>query len=119
DGNIFADEPEQRALQISNDGIDLHNDGFKWLPATEREKLLSQSRRTPGGSANFGDVISQSSFDLAFVQKQIAITENGGQEIIEIVRDAAGQLAERFHFLRAAKLVLQLFARSDVHERTD
>jgi len=32
------------------------------------------------------------------------------------VRDAAGELAERFHFLRAHELVLELFPGRDVHE---
>jgi hypothetical protein len=33
-------------------------------------------------------------------QRQLQIAEDDGQEIVEIVRDAAGQLSERFHFLR-------------------
>ncbi|HEX4641722.1 MAG TPA: hypothetical protein VH252_10060 [Chthoniobacterales bacterium] len=35
------------------------------------------------------------------------------------MRDAAGELAERFHFLRTHELILELFARRDVHERAD
>ena len=34
------------------------------------------------------------------------------------MRDAAGELAKRFHLLRTHELVLELFARRDVHERT-
>ena len=88
-------------MRHSGASLDQHIDDHRIerLSATEGKKLLSQSRRAPSGGANFGDVISQSSFDLAFVQKQITVTEDGGQEIIEVVRDAAGQLAERFHFL--------------------
>src|SRR5204863_10145669 len=72
-----------------------------------------------GGGANFRDVISERTLDLALVQKQIAVTENGGEKIVEIVGDPGGKLAERFHFLRAAELILQLFAGGDIHERTD
>ena len=54
-----------------------------------------------------------------FAKNKIAVAEDGREEIVEIVRDAAGELAERFHFLGAAELILQLFARGDVHERAD
>ena len=64
-------------------------------------------------------MLRECSLDVAFFQKEIAITEDGGKKIIEVMRDAAGELAERFHFLRTTKLVLKLFARSDVHQRTD
>ena len=64
-------------------------------------------------------MIGKGSFDLAFVEQQIAVTENRGEKIIEIVRDACSQLTERFHFLRPAKLILKLFARGNVHEGTD
>src|SRR2546421_11699850 len=61
--------------------------------------------------------------DLAFhsqlVEEQIAVAENGGEEIVEVVSDTAGQLAEGFHFLRTNELILELFSRRDVHERTD
>src|SRR5436309_3178718 len=116
DGNIFADEPKQGAFEICDNGIDFHDDGFARLSATESKELLSQSGRAPGGGANFGDMIGQGSFDLAFVEEQIAVTENRGEKIIEIMGDAAGQLPECFHFLRAAELVLELFARGDIHE---
>ena len=53
------------------------------------------------------------------VEREIAVSENGGEEIIEVVRDSARELAERFHFLRTQNLILQLFARRDIHERTD
>src|SRR6266513_574961 len=118
-GNIFADETKQRAFEICDDGIDFHDNGFAWLSAAESKELLSQSGRAPCGSADFGDVIGKSPFDLALLEQQIAVTENGGEKIIEIMRDAAGQLPECFHFLRTAELVLELFARSDIHERTD
>src|SRR5260370_39897872 len=101
------------------DRIQVHHHGFERLPATESEKLLSQSGRTGGGGANFRDVISEGALDLALVQKQIAITENGGEKIVEIVGEPGGKLAERFHFLRAAELSLQLFAGVDIHERND
>ena len=119
DGNIFANQAQQRTLKISDNGINFDNDVFQRLLATEGEKLLRQSRGASGRSANFGDVIGQHPFDLPFVQKKIAVAKNRGQKIIEIVGKAARQLTERFHFLGTTKLILKLFARGHVHQRAD
>ena len=88
------------------------------LPA-EGEQLGRQVGGAVGGAANFSDVLRGLAFHPEFVQKQIAVAEDGGEKIIEVVRDAAGQLAERFHLLRTEDLILQLLARGDVHERAD
>ncbi len=40
--------------------------------------------------------------------------DNRGQQIIEVVRDAAGQLAHRFHLLRLPQCVLTLAVVGDV-----
>ena len=64
-------------------------------------------------------MISNRAFHPQLVEKKIAVAENGGEKIIEVVRDAAGELAERFHFLRTNELILELFAGRHVHERAD
>ncbi len=56
---------------------------------------------------------------VVFGQEQIAVAENGGEKIIEIVRHAAGQLPEGLHALRAAGLRLQLAPGRHVHHRPD
>ena len=39
---------------------------------------------------------------------------NDGQEIVEVVRDSAGQLSNGLHFLRLAELLFQLLAHGDI-----
>jgi hypothetical protein len=36
--------------------------------------------------------------------KQIEVADHGGEQIVEVVGDAAGQLAERFELLRLVQL---------------
>src|SRR5262249_29484341 len=40
-------------------------------------------------------------------QKQIAIADDGLEQVVEIMRYAAGQFADRFHLLRLGELRLQ------------
>ncbi len=45
--------------------------------------------------------------------QQIEIAHHRHQEIVEVMGDTAGELADRFHLLRLAQLLLGLFARRD------
>ena len=38
------------------------------------------------------------------IEQKIAVTNNGGEDVIKIVRNAAGDLAQRFHLLRLEQL---------------
>ena len=50
-------------------------------------------------------------------QGEIDIAENGGEKIVEVMRDAAGQAADRFHFLRLPQGAFGQFAAPDfLHE---
>ena len=108
-----------RALEVGDQAVDLEDGRLERLAAAESEKLIGQGGGPAGGVANFLDLVSDLAFHRALGQEQIAVAENGGEKIIEIVRDAAGQLTERFHALGAADLRLQLLARGHVHHRPD
>src|SRR5688572_20495539 len=87
--------------------------------ATEREQLGGQNGGASGSAPDFGNVIGDRALHPELVQKKIAVAEDGGQEIVEVMGDAAGELAKRLHFLGTNQLVLELFAGRHVHERAD
>src|ERR1700716_714786 len=89
------------------------------LFATESEKLGREIGGASGRFANLGDVIGHDTFCAGLSQDEIAVTENGGEKIIEVVRSSAGQLTEGFHFLGSTKLIVKLFPCRDVHQRSD
>ena len=84
--------------------------GLQRLAAREGEQLRGEDRGVLGGlDDGFGEALA------ALVGEVVAAEDVGralddGQEIVEVVRDAAGQLAERLHLLALAKLVLGLGA---------
>ena len=39
-----------------------------------------------------------------------AVAEDGGQQVVEVVRDATGKVANRFHLLRLPQLLLEAMA---------
>ena len=53
------------------------------------------------------------------LQQQIAEADHGGQQVVEVVGNAAGQLSHGLHFLRLGKLHFQIFAGSSVNHIND
>ena len=52
-------------------------------------------------------------------QQQLAVAENHGQQVVEVVRHAAGQPADGLHLLRLLELLLQRAAFGDVQGNPD
>ncbi len=119
DGNVLAEETQQGAFEIRQKRIHFdHLRGERMLP-TEGEQLSREDRGPACRTSDFADMIGDRAFHPELVEQQIAIAEDCRKKIIEVVRDAARELAKRFHLLRADELILQLFARGHVHERSD
>ena len=56
--------------------------------------------------ANLLEVVSGRLVGLV-EQQHVGVTGDDREQVVEVVRDAAGQLAERFHLLRLEQLLLQ------------
>src|SRR2546423_1458079 len=50
---------------------------------------------------------------------EIRVARDRGEQVVEVVRDAARELPDRFHALRAPKLFLQQLALADVLHHAD
>jgi len=50
---------------------------------------------------------------------ELGVTVDDREQVVEIVRDAAGQRAEAFHLLRLAQLVFEFFALGDIFPQTE
>ena len=80
-----------------------------FLPA-EQQQLPRQRRRTLGGDPDLLDAIRLVRGKPAVVHEQVHLQPDDRQDIVEIVRHAAGQLAEALHFLGLPKLRFHGFA---------
>ena len=111
-GEILEDQPHGFAHQR------LQGEGFfdGQSAAREREELAGQILRAQtrffrvGEPAQRGVAGGQQDF------RQRKVAEDDGEQVVEIVRDAAGQLAERFLFAELEQFVLHAAAFGDVTE---
>ena len=99
---------------------------FADAAAAEREDALDERL---GAAAGMHHIVEVAAHDAAFgrgLLRELAVAEDRAEDIVEVVRDAAGERSHRFHFLRLAKLDFEpllfrlgVLARGDVDRRPD
>jgi hypothetical protein len=73
----------------------------------ECQQLARQGGSALAGRTDFFEVVPDGSVSGDFVEDQVGVAEDRGQQIVEVVSDASGQLTDRLHFLRVAQLFLE------------
>ena len=75
--------------------------------AGERQQPLHQGGGALGGLARRIEQALDPRIVVAdAAQRHVDIAEDDGEHVVEVVRDAAGQPADRFHLLRLAQRLL-------------
>ena len=77
------------------------------LPAREGEQLPHEPGGAVGILLDLHQVLERGIGRPVVGQEQIRIADDGGEHVVEVVRDAAGELADRLHLLRLRELRLQ------------
>ena len=72
------------------------------LAAAEGQQLGHQIGRAVAGLGDLGDRAAREVFGREVRQRQLAVTVDHLQQVVEVVRDAAGELADGLHLLRLA-----------------
>ena len=106
--DLLADRAPQQLLHRGDELIDVDGLGIERLAPREGEQAMGQRR----GAVRRGFRQRGVALDLAIAPlrdallHQIKRSDNSRQQIVEIVRNSAGELADRFHLLRLAQLLL-------------
>ncbi len=93
--------------------------GLQGLAARKGQQLAHQAGRPVGVLAHLDDVGETGITGAVALQQQIAKADHRGQQIVEIMGDAAGQLAHRLHFLRLGELRLEIAVFRGIDEVND
>ena len=107
DFNTAADDFFQEADGFGDVLIEIDVAGLQNLAAGEGEELASERGSANGLMANFIEVAMEASFGVGLVHAEFGPAENGADHVVEIVGDAAGQLADGFEFLGLTDLFFQ------------
>ena len=63
-------------------------------PAAEGEELAGEDGRAVGGLPDLGQVLPRLGSERALVQQQGDVAQDAGEQVVEVVRDAAGELGD-------------------------
>ena len=105
--DLLADQPAQQHGEVGQHLAEIEHLRPQRLPAREGQQLPHQARGAVGVLLDLHDVLEGRIGRLVRVEQEIGRHHDGGQHIVEVVRDAAGELADRLHLLLLRELVLQ------------
>ena len=108
DRDVFADQALEQCHKIADHAMQIQRDRVQHLLAAEGQQLAGQRRAAFAGALNFLHEVPGRRILAQFLKKDCAIAENDGHDVVEVVRHAASQSTDRFHFLRLPQLVFQL-----------
>src|SRR6185312_448274 len=112
--DILGQEPRQHLLEIVGEGAQVEDLGLEHLPAAERQQLTGEARGAVGGAQNLAEPVRQILVAAMVGAQQLTVGDDGGEQVVEVVRDTAGEMADGFHLLRLPELFLEAFAVRDV-----
>ncbi len=96
--NRLAERPAEQGGHARHQAVDVDLGRPQHLPAREGQQARRQIGAAPGGSLGLARELALATAELRC--QLLGVGQDHGQEIVEIVRDAARQVADRLHLLR-------------------
>ncbi len=101
-GNLAANNSQR----LAHDVLDLHGDALAHAAAAERENSIDQRPAALAGDHDAFQIAAQPASRGHVAQRHLPVAQDRAEQIVEVVRDAAGERAHRFETLSLAQLVL-------------
>ena len=108
--DVFADQAAQQRVDVVDHRIGIEDRRRQELLPAEREQLARQRCGAHSGLLDFLHGRRHFVVVAEQLERDLAVPHDGGEQVVEVVRNAARELADRFHLLRVPELVLELRA---------
>ena len=112
--DLLAERPVQELRHVPDENVEVERLRLERLSPREGEQAAGQPRRALGALERHGDAAIDSRFVAPAPPDDVETADDEGEEIVEVVRDAPGELADRLHLLGLAKRVLDLRSFGDL-----
>ena len=106
--DLLADQAPQQHGEVGQRLAEIEHLRPQRLAARERQQLPHQARGAVGVLLDLHDVLERGIGRLVRVEQEVGRHHDGGEHVVEVVRDAAGELADRVHLLHLRDLLFQL-----------
>ncbi len=114
DLDVLADHAPQHFFHVAHRVVDVDDAQKERLPAAEGEELVRERSREVRRLADFREVLEHPLPLVDLPDDQVAVPEDRGEDVVEVVRDPAREPADRVHLLRLEQLLLEPLALGDV-----
>ena len=105
--HVLADQALEQHGEIRQRLAEIEHLRAHGLLARERQQLPHQARRPVGILLDLHDVLERRIGRLVRVEQEVGRHHDGAEQIVEVVRDVAGEPADGLHLLLLVDLVLQ------------
>src|SRR5208282_2952926 len=105
--DVLPDHAGEHLQVLGNHFIQVEHLGSQHLLAAEGQQLPGEGGGALRGIGNFLRRPSQSHIGSETLEQKLGVAGDHHQQVVKVVRDAAGEAADRFHFLRLTQLQLQ------------
>ena len=112
--HVFAQDALEHFGDVDDDVVQIEVVRLQRLTPAEQEQLAGEIGRALDGLADLLAVIPLRRQKTACGFQQTGLHLNDRENVVEVVRHAAGQMADGFHFLGLTKLLFQLPVLGDV-----
>ena len=108
-----AQRPAKDVVRAADQAAEIDDLRRERLPSSESQQLRGEFRAARDGGDRRLQALVGARIAGDVAAKQLQIAADDLQDVVEVVRDAAGELADRLHLLRLAQLRLGLGAFGD------
>ena len=105
--DVFADHAPQHRLDLAERDVEVDDLGLQHLAAAERQHLLGEVGGAHRGAGDLLGVGAALVLRIERVQHDLGVADDRREQVVEVVRDAAREAADRFHLLRVAQLLFE------------
>ncbi len=115
--HVFTQKPPEHFRHVADDLVQIQSFGLDELAPAEGQQLAGEAGRPLG---RLDDLLSGTRGGLVQLShaQQRSMPVDDGEDVVEIMRHAAGELADSLHLLRLAQLFLQPPLQRHIAEQT-
>ncbi len=117
--DVLADQPAQHRLHGGHHRVQVEHLGLQHLLAAEGQELPGERGGAVRGRAHERGVAVDRVLRPQPRQDHLGAPRDDGEQVVEVVRDAAREPADRLHLLGLAELLLELAPLRDVLEQAE
>ena len=117
DADLVPDEAPQHLVRVGDDRVEVEDLRIDDLLARERQQLTHELSGALGGCGDLLEALAERAVAFDVETSELDVPGDPGEDVVEVVGDAAGQPAEHLHLLRVQQLLLEQPFVGDVTQR--